>query len=104
MRRHGATVAGTTLHELAFRTIYIARNAAMQIQAHGLGHVSPLNARKPSSPAKKFAAGPGRARLGILEGAARQGGGRLAAAKRAPIAKKAANKPLPRKAVKRGRI
>ena len=44
MRRHGATVAGKTLHELVFRTIYTARNAAMQIQAHGLGHVSPLNA------------------------------------------------------------
>ena len=43
MRRHGATVAGRTLEELAFRTIYIARNAALQIQAHGLGHVSPLN-------------------------------------------------------------
>ena len=43
MRRHGATVAGTTLEELAFRTIYTARNAAMQIQAYTLGHVSPLN-------------------------------------------------------------
>jgi ribulose-5-phosphate 4-epimerase/fuculose-1-phosphate aldolase len=46
MRRHGATVAGTTLQELAFRTIYIARNAALQIQAHSLGHVSPLNAEE----------------------------------------------------------
>lgn len=44
MRRHGATIAGKTLEELAFRTIYIARNAAMQIQAHTLGTVSPLNA------------------------------------------------------------
>ncbi len=44
MRRHGATVGGRTLEELTFRTIYIARNAALQIQAHGLGHVSPLNA------------------------------------------------------------
>jgi hypothetical protein len=26
-----------------FRTIYIARNAALQIQAHSLGDVSPLN-------------------------------------------------------------
>ena len=43
MRRHGATVAGTTLEELVFRTIYTARNAALQIEAHGLGHVSPLN-------------------------------------------------------------
>jgi HCOMODA/2-hydroxy-3-carboxy-muconic semialdehyde decarboxylase len=44
MRRHGATVAGTTLEELTFRTIYTARNAALQIQAHTLGQVSPLNA------------------------------------------------------------
>jgi len=43
MRRHGATVAGTTLEELTFRTIYTARNAALQIQAHVLSHVSPLN-------------------------------------------------------------
>jgi HCOMODA/2-hydroxy-3-carboxy-muconic semialdehyde decarboxylase len=46
MRRHGATVAGLTLEELAFRTIYTARNAALQIQAHGLGHVSPLTAKE----------------------------------------------------------
>jgi ribulose-5-phosphate 4-epimerase/fuculose-1-phosphate aldolase len=44
MRRHGATVAGKTLEELTFRTIYTARNAAMQIQAHVLGQVSPLTA------------------------------------------------------------
>jgi ribulose-5-phosphate 4-epimerase/fuculose-1-phosphate aldolase len=43
MRRHGATVAGTTLEELTFRTIYTARNAALQIQARALSHVSPLN-------------------------------------------------------------
>ena len=39
----GATVAGRTLEELTFRTIYTVRNAALQIQAHTLGHVSPLN-------------------------------------------------------------
>jgi HCOMODA/2-hydroxy-3-carboxy-muconic semialdehyde decarboxylase len=49
MRRHGATVAGTTLEELTFRTIYTARNAALQIQAHTLGHVSPLNAAETRS-------------------------------------------------------
>ena len=46
MRRHGATVAGRTLEELTFRTIYIARNAALQTEAHGLGHVSALNAEE----------------------------------------------------------
>jgi ribulose-5-phosphate 4-epimerase/fuculose-1-phosphate aldolase len=44
MRRHGAAVAGATLEELTFRTIYTARNAALQIEAHTLGYVSPLNA------------------------------------------------------------
>jgi len=44
MRRHGATVAGTTLHELVFRTIYICRNAEQQLRAHALGHVEALTA------------------------------------------------------------
>ena len=43
MRRHGAAVAGVSLEELTFRTIYTTRNAALQIQAHTLGHVSPLS-------------------------------------------------------------
>ena len=46
MRRHGATVAGRSLEELTFRTIYVARNATYQLQAHTLGHVSPLNAEE----------------------------------------------------------
>ena len=45
MRRHGATVAGCSLEELTFRTIYTARNAAAQIQAEMLGAgLEPLNA------------------------------------------------------------
>jgi ribulose-5-phosphate 4-epimerase/fuculose-1-phosphate aldolase len=44
MRRHGATVAGTSLHELVFRTIYICRNAEQQLRAHTLGHVDALTA------------------------------------------------------------
>jgi len=43
MRRHGATVAGRTLEEVVFRSIYIAANAALQIQAQTLGMVAPLN-------------------------------------------------------------
>jgi HCOMODA/2-hydroxy-3-carboxy-muconic semialdehyde decarboxylase len=42
LRRHGATVAGGTLRELVFRTIYSAKNAEHQLAAHMLGHVSPL--------------------------------------------------------------
>ena len=43
--RTGAQIvfAGVSLEELTFRTIYTARNAALQIQAHTLGLVSPLN-------------------------------------------------------------
>ena len=46
MRRHGATVAGTSLAELVFRCVYTAQNAALQIQAKMLGHVGPLNAEE----------------------------------------------------------
>jgi ribulose-5-phosphate 4-epimerase/fuculose-1-phosphate aldolase len=44
MRRHGATVVGGNLRELVFRTIYSAKNAEHQLQAHMLGNVSPLTA------------------------------------------------------------
>ena len=46
MRRHGATVAGTTLQELVFRCVFTAHNAGIQIQAKMLGHVGPLNAEE----------------------------------------------------------
>ena len=47
MRRHGATVAGCSLEELTFRTIYTARNATAQIQAEMLGAgLEPLNAEE----------------------------------------------------------
>jgi ribulose-5-phosphate 4-epimerase/fuculose-1-phosphate aldolase len=42
MRRHGATVVGSGLRDLVFRTIYSARNAEYQLAAHVLGSVSPL--------------------------------------------------------------
>jgi HCOMODA/2-hydroxy-3-carboxy-muconic semialdehyde decarboxylase len=58
MRRHGATVAGRSLEELVFRTIYIAHNAALQIQAHGLGAVEPLNTEE-TELAGKFNLEPG---------------------------------------------
>jgi ribulose-5-phosphate 4-epimerase/fuculose-1-phosphate aldolase len=47
MRRHGATVAGRSLEELTFRTIYTARNAVAQVQAELLGAgLEPLNAEE----------------------------------------------------------
>jgi HCOMODA/2-hydroxy-3-carboxy-muconic semialdehyde decarboxylase len=43
MRRHGATVAGTSLRDCVFRTIYSCRNAEYQLQAEGLGSIGPLS-------------------------------------------------------------
>jgi len=43
MRRHGATVAGRTLRECVFRSIYSVRNAEYLTQAKRLGIPSPLN-------------------------------------------------------------
>jgi HCOMODA/2-hydroxy-3-carboxy-muconic semialdehyde decarboxylase len=44
MRRHGATVAGTSLRELVFRTVFICHNAELQTRAMAHGHVGPLSA------------------------------------------------------------
>jgi HCOMODA/2-hydroxy-3-carboxy-muconic semialdehyde decarboxylase len=46
MRRHGATVAGRTLREVVFRTIYSCRNAEYLTQAKLLGIPSALNPRE----------------------------------------------------------
>jgi HCOMODA/2-hydroxy-3-carboxy-muconic semialdehyde decarboxylase len=44
MRRHGATVAGTTLRELVFRTVFICHNAELQTRARIHGRIGPLSA------------------------------------------------------------
>jgi ribulose-5-phosphate 4-epimerase/fuculose-1-phosphate aldolase len=44
MRRHGATVAGTSVRETVFRSIYSCRNAEFQTQARVLGRVGQLSA------------------------------------------------------------
>jgi ribulose-5-phosphate 4-epimerase/fuculose-1-phosphate aldolase len=52
MRRHGATVAATSVRELIFRTIYTCRNAELQSQAHAHGQVdalTPAEAEKASA-------------------------------------------------------
>jgi ribulose-5-phosphate 4-epimerase/fuculose-1-phosphate aldolase len=43
MRRHGATVAGTSLRQLAFRTVFSCHNAKLQSQAMAHGHVDQLS-------------------------------------------------------------
>lgn len=42
MRGHGVTVAGRSLRELVFRSIYGARNAELQLRAAQLGQVRPI--------------------------------------------------------------
>jgi len=44
MRRHGATVAGTNLRELTFRTVFTCDNARLQSQAMAHGRVDALSA------------------------------------------------------------
>jgi ribulose-5-phosphate 4-epimerase/fuculose-1-phosphate aldolase len=42
MRRHGATVAGISVEEMVFRSVFSCRNAEMQREAQSLGGVSAL--------------------------------------------------------------
>ena len=44
MRRHGASVAGTNLRELTFRTVFTCDNARLQSQAMAHGRVDALSA------------------------------------------------------------
>ena len=44
MRRHGATVAGRSLRELVFRTVYSHANAEIQLRSMMIGTISPLSA------------------------------------------------------------
>jgi HCOMODA/2-hydroxy-3-carboxy-muconic semialdehyde decarboxylase len=46
MGRHGATVAGTSIRETVFRSIYSCKNAELQTQARLLGHVEALDAQE----------------------------------------------------------
>jgi ribulose-5-phosphate 4-epimerase/fuculose-1-phosphate aldolase len=46
MHRHGASVAGRTLQELVFRSIYGCRNAEFQTQARLLGQVGQLTPKE----------------------------------------------------------
>jgi ribulose-5-phosphate 4-epimerase/fuculose-1-phosphate aldolase len=43
MRRHGATVAGRSLKELVFRTVYSHANAEIQLRAMTIGPIGALN-------------------------------------------------------------
>jgi len=44
LRRHGATLAGRSLRECVFRSIYTSRNAELQSRAMGMGTISTLSA------------------------------------------------------------
>jgi ribulose-5-phosphate 4-epimerase/fuculose-1-phosphate aldolase len=43
MRRHGATVVGTSVRELVFRTVYSHANAEIQLRSMALGKIGPLS-------------------------------------------------------------
>jgi ribulose-5-phosphate 4-epimerase/fuculose-1-phosphate aldolase len=43
MRRHGATLAGTTVRELVFRTVYSHANAEIQLRSMLIGKIGPLS-------------------------------------------------------------
>jgi HCOMODA/2-hydroxy-3-carboxy-muconic semialdehyde decarboxylase len=43
MRRHGVTVAGTSVRDCVFRTIYAARNAEYQVRAMTIGGITSLS-------------------------------------------------------------
>ena len=43
MRRHGATVVGTTIQETVFRSIHSHRNAELQLRSLALGEITPLS-------------------------------------------------------------
>lgn len=42
MRRHGATVVGTSMQEMVFRSVFSCRNADLQREAQALGCVKPM--------------------------------------------------------------
>ena len=81
MRRHGATVAGTSLKELVSRSIFLCQNAEYQMKAYLLGAPQPLRPGRDQACRhhQRDAVGGG-AHLGILEHAA--AGGRPVAAAR----------------------
>jgi ribulose-5-phosphate 4-epimerase/fuculose-1-phosphate aldolase len=43
LRRHGASLAGTSVRECVFRSIYTTRNAELQLRAMAIGTLSPLS-------------------------------------------------------------
>jgi len=43
LRRHGASLAGKSLRECVFRSIYTTRNAELQLRAMAIGTPSPLS-------------------------------------------------------------
>jgi ribulose-5-phosphate 4-epimerase/fuculose-1-phosphate aldolase len=43
LRRHGATLAGTSLRECVFRSIFSTRNAELQLRAMAIGTPAPLS-------------------------------------------------------------
>jgi hypothetical protein len=58
MRRHGVTVAGRTLREVVFRSIWAARNAEYLLRGSEIGTVMPLS-RSETQQADEYNLAPG---------------------------------------------
>jgi HCOMODA/2-hydroxy-3-carboxy-muconic semialdehyde decarboxylase len=94
MRRHGATVAGTSLRQLVFRTVYTCRNAELQWRAQAVGTVGPL------TPGEMEKAGLHNLRPAAIERGYDYWVARVAKAGLLPSRPRAAAKPVARKSAK----
>ncbi len=85
LRRHGATLAGRSVRECVFRTIYTTRNAELQLRAMAIGTLAPLSPGEIEKCGGSQSRRPrGRARLGVLGHAAAEGGGDVGGRRPAP--------------------
>ena len=66
MRRHGATVAGTSIRELIFRSVFGSDNCKLLAQAMAMGHVDSLSPAKPNYVGAPAASAFDQPRLGLL--------------------------------------
>ena len=73
MRRHGATVAGTSLRQLTFRTVFGCHNAKLQSQAMAHGHVDHYRRASRRSPGRTNCGRSDAPRLGLLGAPHREG-------------------------------
>jgi len=104
MRRHGATVAGTSIREMVFRTIYGCVNAELQWKAQQQGHVQRLTPGEASrGGTHNIKPGPLERAWDFWEHRLRMAGGHPNAAAKAKPAAAKARSAKPKRAAKRKR-